>query len=351
MPVGILIRAGILAAALAAVSAVTAGALVSAVTAGAPVSAVTAGAPVPTATAGAPVTDSPAAADPFVDDLGRRCALARAPRRIVSLSPSLTEVLFAMACDSLRIVGATRFCDYPPEARLVARVGGIVDPSLEAILQLDPDLVVATRGNPLEFMESLIGLGVPVFALDDRGDLGSIPRLAERLGRLLDCAAEAGALRRGLDERLESVRARTSVLEEATRPRVYFGELEGALWTAGPGSHIDGLISAAGGVNVAAGAPAAWCPLSLEAIVLADPQVYFGTFPGDDSPSRRAEAEAAARAFLSRHSAWRGTMLGRDPRIFLVQEDRVLRPGPRVYDVLEEFARFLHPELFPAVEE
>ncbi|MBM3318487.1 MAG: hypothetical protein FJY75_11610, partial [Candidatus Eisenbacteria bacterium] len=110
MPVGILIRAGILAAALAAVSAVTAGALVSAVTAGAPVSAVTAGAPVPTATAGAPVTDSPAAADPFVDDLGRRCALARAPRRIVSLSPSLTEVLFAMACDSLRIVGATRFC-------------------------------------------------------------------------------------------------------------------------------------------------------------------------------------------------------------------------------------------------
>jgi iron complex transport system substrate-binding protein len=282
----------------------------------------------------------------FRDDLGHRYAPVAPPRRIISLSPNLTEILFAMDCDSLEIAGVTRFCDYPPEARLLPQVGGIVDPSLEAVLLLKPDLVLATRGNPLEFMESLIALGIPVYALDDRGDLASIPRIVARLRPLLRCEREAFALERALDGRLEAVRALTAPLEGGARPRVYFGELEGAHWTAGPGSHIDGLITVAGGTNIAARSPAAWCPLSVEEIVSRDPQVYFGTFAGADTPEQRAAAEERTLRFLREDEVWRRTALGRDPRVFLVQEDRVLRPGPRVFDVLEEFARFLHPELF-----
>lgn len=286
-----------------------------------------------------------------VDDLGHRYEFASPPRRVVSLSPNLTEILFAIACDSLEIAGVTRFCDHPPAARAVAQVGGIVDPSLEAVLLCEPDLVLATRGNPLEFMGSLIDLGVPVYAVEGQGDLEYIPRLAGRIGRLVGCAEEAERLERDLTGKLRAVEEVLAGLPPEARPRVYFGEIEGALWTAGPGSHVDGLIRAAGGANVAAGAPSAWCPLSLEAIVTGDPQVYFGTFAGEDTPERRAAALAKVRAFLEGHEAWRQTSLGRSPRLFLVQEDRILRPGPRVFDVLVEFARFLHPERFAGGEE
>ena len=115
--------------------------------------------------------------------------------------------------------------------------------------------------------------------------------------------------------------------------------MEGPLWTAGPGSSIHNLIEDAGGENVAAGAPSAWCALSLEAVIAGDPQVYLGAVP-----ETGAAAEARIREFLRRDPAWSATSLGRDPRILLIDEDRLMRPGPRLFDVLEELSRFLHPE-------
>lgn len=301
----------------------------------------------------------------FVDDLGHDCVMSAYPQRIVSLSPSLTEMLFAIGCDSTRIVGVTTFCDYPPAAMRIARVGGIVDASLEAILLLRPDLVLATRGNPLELIESLTKLGIPVYAMEDRGDLARVFTNIRRLGEVTGRTDEAGALAGALLARLDAVNRATATLAPQQRPRVYFGELGDALWTAGPGSHVDGVIAAAGGTNVAADAPDAWCPLALEAVLARDPEVYFGTYagmpaakaprdPGEASAARAdrsSAAQARARDYLRGHAAWRTTSLGRGLRIFLVEEDRILRPGPRVIDVLEEFARFLHPELFgPAGE-
>lgn len=296
----------------------------------------------------------------FKDDLGHHCALNAYPQRIVSLSPSLTEMLFALGCDSTRIVGVTTFCDYPPAAMRIAKVGGIVDASLEAILLRRPDLVLATRGNPLELIESLTKLGIPVYAMEDRGDLARVFTNIRRLGEVTGRGPEANALADSLQSRLDAVSRVTATLAPQQRPRVYFGELGDALWTAGPGSHVDGVIAAAGGTNVAAGAPDAWCPLALEAVLARDPEVYFGTYagvPANKVPQDSAEASAAradrlgaaqarARDYLRGHAAWRATSLGRELRIFLVEEDRILRPGPRVIDVLEEFARFLHPELF-----
>jgi iron complex transport system substrate-binding protein len=280
----------------------------------------------------------------FVDALGHRVTLPEPPRRIVSLSPNLTEMLFAVGCDTTEIVGVTRFCNYPPAARRVAPVGGIVDPSLESILERRPDLVLATRGNPLEFILSLTRLGLPVYALEDRGSLERIPQNVAAIGAVVGRGPQAEALASDLRARLQAVAARTGGLPDSGRPVVYFGELDGALWTAGPGSYIDDLIRAAGGTNAAAGAPSAWCALSLEAIVAADPQVYLGTFAGEDTEARRREAEDRARERVTTREAWRETRLGRAPRLFLVHEDRLQRPGPRVIDVLEEFARFLHPE-------
>jgi len=279
------------------------------------------------------------------DDLGRRITWEAPPRRIVSLSPSLTEILFALGADRTTLVGVTRFCNYPPAAKQIAKVGGIVDPSLEAVLALRPDLVLATRGNPLEFIESLASLAVPVFALDTRGSLATILATIRSVGAATGREVEAARLVDSLAARQQALERRTGALPPEARPRVYYGPLEGTLWTAGPGSYLDALIRIAGGRNVAAQAPSAWSPLSLEIVLAEDPQVYLGSFAGADTPARRAEAEADARAFLRGHGAWRETALGREPRIYMVHEDRLLRPAPRIYAVMEAFAEFLHPGL------
>jgi iron complex transport system substrate-binding protein len=281
----------------------------------------------------------------FTDALGQSLSWATPPQRIVSLSPNLTEILFAIGADSTGVVGVTRFCDHPAAATRIARVGGIVDPSLEAIVALHPDLVVATRGNPLEFIESLRRLRIPVYALEDRGGLSQIFRMLREVGAVTGRWAQGDSLARAMEARVDAVRRRTAGLPVAGRPRVYFGELEGALWTAGPGTYIDDLIAAAGGRNVASIASSAWSALALEAIVMRDPEVYLGTFAGADTPERRSEAEARATHLLRTREGWSGTQLGLRPRVFMVHEDRLQRPGPRVIEVLEAFARFLHPGL------
>jgi iron complex transport system substrate-binding protein len=283
----------------------------------------------------------------FQDVLGQRVAWERPPLRIVSLSPSLTEILFAIGCDSA-VVGVTRFCNYPPKTRGVARIGGVVDASLEAILMLQPDLVLATRGNPREFMESLTGLGIQVYAVETRGELEQILRTIDEVGQVTGRAGAAAKLVGDLRGRLAGVLQRTADLPAEARPRVYLGELEGAHWTAGPGSYAHALIVAAGGTNVGGSAPAAWSPLSFEEIIACDPEVYMGTFGGDASVDERS-ARQRARDILRSDPGWKRTALGRKPRIFMVLEDRLQRPGPRVFDVLEEFARYLHPELWGPV--
>ncbi|MFC1571997.1 helical backbone metal receptor [Candidatus Eisenbacteria bacterium] len=277
----------------------------------------------------------------FEDALGHRVVWTEPPARIVSLSPNLTEILFAIQCDSA-IVGVTRFCNHPPAALELPRIGGVVDPSLEAIMMLRPELVLATRGNPVEFLESLAGLKLPVFALETRGDTEQIFRTILSVGKVTGRDVTAGALVDSLRALVRDVTARTAGLDPALRPRVFMGELDGAHWSAGPGSFVHALIEAAGGENVAAIAPAAWSPLSLESIVASDPQVYLGTFA--------QEGEVAARELvlhtLRTQPGWKDTSLGAEPRVFLVHEDRLQRPGPRVFGVLVEFARELHPSLW-----
>lgn len=294
-----------------------------------------------------PTADPRAAVLRFTDALGHEIGWARPPQRIVSLSPSVTEILFAIGHDAQTIVGRTRFCTAPSAAAAVPSVGGIVDPSLEEVLLRQPDLVLATRGNPLEFMESLVHLGLPVYAIETRGGLRQILETISEVGAVTGRDTAAGQVAAELQDRIAEVRWRTQSLAGEDRARVYYGEIEGTHWTAGPESFIDDVITAAGGRNVGGIAPWAWGALSIEAIISQDPQVYLGTYAAEGRQMARARAER----ILAREPAWRDTQLGRNPRIFLVHEDCLQRPGPRVVDVLEEFARFLHPELWPDAPE
>ena len=285
----------------------------------------------------------------FTDVLGHQVAWQEPPSRIVSLSPSLTEILFAVQCDAA-VVGVTRFCNSPPAVQDLPKVGGVVDPSLESILMLQADLVLATRGNSLEFMESLVHLGIPIYTLETRGDLEQILQTILEVGKITGREEPARHLADSLRVRLDHVIERTAGLDPGARPRVYAGEMEGAHWTPGPGSFLHAVITAAGGKNIGSIAPSAWSPLSLEAIIVHDPEVCLGIF-GPLSGGDKEVVHKAVLHILQSNEAWERTSLGLNPRIFLVHEDRLQRPGPRVFNVLEELARYLHPELWNREEE
>ena len=124
------------------------------------------------------------AAQVIKDDFGRAFPLPeRTPERIVSLAPNVTEILFALGLGG-RVVGVTRFCDYPPGTAAIPKIGGLVDPNIEVVQSLDPGLVVAFRGNPLRLVERMAKLGLPVFVCDVGEGLGALFPLIERIGRI-----------------------------------------------------------------------------------------------------------------------------------------------------------------------
>ncbi len=151
----------------------------------------------------------PGPAQDILDDLGHPFPRpARPPKRIVSMAPNVTEILFALGLGD-RVAGVTRFCDYPPEARRLPRIGGLVDPNIEVVRSLDPDLVIAFRGNPLRLVERIRKLGLPVFVLDIGEGLEDLPRLISKIGLITGTQSLRPPLRTGImDLRRRELRRR-----------------------------------------------------------------------------------------------------------------------------------------------
>ncbi len=193
------------------------------------------------------------------DDLGRPFTLPeRTPARIVSMAPNVTEILFALGLGP-NVVGVTRFCDYPPEARTLPKIGGLVDPNIEIVQSLRPDLVVAFRGNPLRVLDRLADLRLPVFILDIGGGLDALAPLIARIGLVTRREKEASALAASLKARQAAVASALGAV--ASRPRVFVLLYGQGLWTCGGQSYLNDLIARAGAVNIAAAAAQEMGPL------------------------------------------------------------------------------------------
>jgi len=270
------------------------------------------------------------------DDLGNAFPAAGSYRRIVSLAPNITEIIFTLGAGG-RVVGVTRFCDFPPEARLKTKIGGFLDPNLEAIRALDPDLVVAFRGNPLEALDRLKSLGLPVFILDIGPDLEAVPRTIEKLGRVTGRIAEADRLVSEIEEKIR--RVDRAIRGVATRPRVFL-KLQGeGLWTCGRESYLTDMIRRAGGLSVTAGLPKNWLEIGAERLIADDPDlIVVLARSGDDFDRTRAWFEA--------QPAFRSLRAVRDGRFGLLDENAASRFGPRLFDAFESLARLLHPDRF-----
>jgi iron complex transport system substrate-binding protein len=278
-----------------------------------------------------------AAAQTIRDDLGHPFPLpAETPRKIVSMAPNITEILFALGLGG-RVGGVTRFCDWPEEAKALPKIGGLVDPNVEVIRSLDPDLVIAFRGNPLRLVERIRKLDLPVFVLDIGRRVDDLFPLIERIGRITRtedrAAALAGALHRRLQATDEALRQLPS------RPRVFVLLYGQGLWTCGGESYVDDLIARAGGLNVAAAMPKKWALYKREAIIEDDPDVIFIL-------ARSTADFDAGRDRLVKTPGLSSVKAVKAGKIFEIDENAASRFGPRLVDVLVRMAALVHPERF-----
>jgi iron complex transport system substrate-binding protein len=275
----------------------------------------------------------------LIDGTGRAIRVPARVERIVSLAPSMTETVFALGLQA-RLAGVTDHCDYPPEALSLPRVGGGLTPSLERIVELKPDLVLATTLlNRRETVNSLDRLGVPVFAAQDPQTVDDV---------LLEIAAVAGAL--GASEQgaalVAEMRGRLDALEQALAGRaprrVLFIVWHDPLITIGRSTFIADALRRAGGLSVIDVEPD-WPRISLEEVTRLDPEVLV--FASSHSEAVRQTFES-----LATRPAWQG-LAAVKLRQYAVISDAVNRPAPRLLEAIADLARQLHPAAFASSAE
>jgi iron complex transport system substrate-binding protein len=268
-------------------------------------------------------------------------ASAAPPARIISLAPSVTEVLFALGLGD-RVAGVTSFCRYPPEAARLPQVGGYLDLNLEAIVGLDPDLVVLIQDHDAA-RARLDELGVPTLQVD-QADLDGILRSIEEIAARCSVPERGAELVAAISGRLEAVERRVAGLP---RPRTLavVGREVGTgsittVWVAGPATFYDDVIRLAGGANAAEPSPVLYPELSREGLYHIDPDVIVDLLA--DLDERGVAAEAAA-ADWQQLAALRAVRSG---RVHALRHELTVVPGPRVAELVEEVAQALHPEAF-----
>jgi iron complex transport system substrate-binding protein len=268
-----------------------------------------------------------------VDEAGRTVRVPQPVRRIVSLAPSLTETIYALGLQD-RLVGDTDYCDYPPDAQKKPKVGGAINPSLEQIAALHPDLVLMTKSlNRLETVHSLDNLGISSYATDPHTVaeiISSSRKLAEVLG-----SPEAGErIASDMQRRLAGLHERIGALPPK---RVLFAVWTEPLISIGKDTFIADAMRRAGAVSIV-DSSLNWPQVSLEEVARLQPD--FLVFAASHSESIAPQFESLAGL-----PAWQILDAIRNHR-FAVISDAVNRPAPRIVSAIEDLARQLHPEAF-----
>lgn len=270
----------------------------------------------------------------FVDDLGRKIYLAKAPTRIVSLAPSVTEILFAIGLHE-QIVGVTDFCDYPPEAKQKPKVG-YTHPNIEVIVTLQPDLILAPSAFlRADLLAKLEQLKIPTFIVDPES-FEEIPSRIQTIGRIVNRSASADVVAMEMRQRIAAIRSKTEALP---RVRVLYVLNSQPLITVGPGSYIHQVINIAGGSNIASLTTVPYPHLNMETVLKEDPEIII--FP-------IGKAEGIPLNEQQQWLRWTSLSAVKQGRLHQISADVLNRPGPRIVEGLEALARIIHPEAFTA---
>ncbi len=285
----------------------------------------------------------------FTDDLGNTLILQQPPLRIVSLSPNLTEILFLVGAED-QLVGRTDFCDYPPAALGRPSIGGIINPSLEKLISLEPDLVLAARGVDAAFIKRLTmrrggwckvdEVAIPVLGYDPQ-TLEDVIALVRRIGRITGHDQQGREAAEALAERKASVAAQHRGADN--KLRVLFVLSRDPLFVAGATSFVDDMLGTCGARNAIRDVSTIdktrpWPQASREAVVAADPQlVIIAQRHGVEQPERSRDILVQLQAL----PAWREVAAVKAGQVHLINDDLVTIPGPRLIEGLEEISQLI----------
>lgn len=268
----------------------------------------------------------------LVDQSGREVLIPDSPVRVVSLAPSITEIIFALQ-EGSRLKGVTQHCDFPPEVQSLPRIGSYVHPDLEKIVALKPDLCIATKdGNPQEVVDRLSALNIAVYVVNPR-NLNTIMDTILEIGSLLKADEKARLLTNDMRSRIDKVKLRVS--SSARRLGVFFQIGITPIVSVGTNTFIHELITTAGGRNLAEGTTN-YPRFSREQVVTLKPDVII------ISSMTRGQVFEKVKAEWNR---WGNMPAVVNQRIFIVDSNILDRPTPRLVEGLEMLVRFIHPEL------
>ncbi|MBN1690165.1 MAG: cobalamin-binding protein [Dehalococcoidia bacterium] len=271
------------------------------------------------------------------DDLGRKVVITSLPKRIVSLAPSNTEILFALGLED-SIVGVTDYCDYPDAAKSKTRVSGYSTPDLERLVSLEPDLIVAESIHEKTALPALEQLGMTVYVTEAL-TIDSIKNDISVLGKITGKTGAASRVLDTMNYKINSVVSKTQNLGSEQRLKVLYVNWHDPIWTMGRNNYINDVIEKAGGNNIYADDFEKSRAVSLESVIAKNPQVIFvsgmGTtgdvvYNGITSEVRLYNVDAVL-----------------NNRIYKMGDANLIeRPGPRIADGLLQVSKMIHPEAF-----
>jgi iron complex transport system substrate-binding protein len=276
---------------------------------------------------------SQADAKTVVDQMGRRLTVPDTPKRVVSLAPSITEIIFALGQEN-RLKGVTTYSDYPPAALTLPKVGTYIRPDLERIMALEPDLCIAIKdGNPKAAVDRLTELNIPVYAVNPI-NIEAVAQAVTEIGGLLNVDDTGRKLAEKMRSRVQ--RVKSQVANNANRPRVFFQIGVSPIVSVGTDTFINELIVMAGGENIAAGSTT-YPRFNVEQVLVLVPEVIIIS-----SMTRGVSFEQVKEQW----HRWPKIPAVQNDRIHIVDSDLFDRPSPRLVEALELLVKLIHPEIF-----
>ncbi len=265
------------------------------------------------------------------DSLGTLFEFKSPPSKIVSLSPAITEILFFIGAGE-KVAGVTRFCNFPSEAQKKEIVGGLLDIDIEKILKINPDIVVATRGNPINLIIRMKSLGINVFAIDIKDSIEDIFSAMEKISIL------TGNHKVAMVE-IHKLRKRAKLIERKakkakSRPKVFIQLGHEQLWTCGKRTYLNDLISKAGCKNIG-DFREGWFIISIEKLINQNPDLIIML------SKDKEEFYSSKKKLLSIPGVSNLNAVKYDS-IYQIENDIMERPGPRIVDALEEIYEISH---------
>ena len=268
----------------------------------------------------------------FKDAIGREITLENNPKRIVPLAPSITEILYYLGLGD-NVVGVPDFSYYPPEALEKPTVGSYVDPNIEKILSLSPDLVIGTKdGNlpgPVYLLEQA---NIPVYVVNPR-NIRDVISTIDEIGDLCGVSEKAHQLVDELKERLESIQ---TAVASGQRPMVFLQINISPIMTVNKNTFHNDIINLAGGINMSTDEPMTYPRISIEEVISKKPDIILIS-----SMERKGEFEKERKDWMK----WTSIPAVKNKRVYLIDSDLIDRPSQRIIDGLEAMARLIHPEI------